>query len=146
MKSFTKNTKSLKIVFSWIPLRYLLKRTQVTDGVVFTEKIFYEVLVVCKLMNFIQSFCALVFAENLFFRGEWSRRKKLKTLKKKRAKASLSLSFDTHFLVKSTTSTQLRPLNTSTLHQKRRRKNFSSIFLNHLEEYMMWLICFLSVI
>ena len=95
MKSFTKNTKSLKIVFSWIPLRYLLKRTQVTDGVVFTEKIFYEVLVLCKLMIFIQSFCALVFAENLFFRGEW-RRKKLKTLKKEKGQSfSLSLSLST---------------------------------------------------
>ena len=86
-------------------------------------------------MNFIQSFCALVFAENLFT-VERSK-EEIENPKKEKGQASLSLSFDTHFLVKSTTSTQLRPLNTSTLHQKRRRKNFSSIFLNHLEEYMM---------
>ena len=85
-----------------------------------------EVLVLCKLMNFIQSFCALVFAENLFT-VERSK-EEIENPKKEKGQASLSLSFDTHFLVKSTTSTQLRPLNTSTLHQKRRRKKTSVPF------------------
>ena len=127
MKSFTKNTKSLKIVFSWIPLRYLLKRTQVTDGVVLAEKIFYEVLVVCKLMIFIQSF-ASSFLLRIYFSTDSQSKEEIENPKKEKGQASLSLSFDTHFLVKTTTSTQLRPLNTSTLHQKRRRKKTSVPF------------------
>ena len=88
-------------------------------------------------MIFIQSFCALVFAENLFT-VERSK-EEIENPKKEKGQASLSLSLSTLIfsLKVATTSTQLRPLNTSTLHQKRRRKNFSSIFLNHLEEYMM---------
>ena len=52
-------------------------------------------------MIFIQSFCALVFAENLFFRGEWSPKEEIENPKKEKGQASLSLSFGTHFLVKS---------------------------------------------
>ena len=92
-----------------------------------------------------QSFLRVVFAENLFSHREILcmdhkirvSKEEIENPKKEKGQASLSLSFDTHFLVKSTTSTQLRPLNTSTLHQKRRCKNFSFIFLNHLEEYMV---------
>ena len=100
--------------------------------------------------DFHSIFSEPVFAENLFFHGEILcmdhkirvSKEEIENPKKEKGQSfslslSLSLSFDTHFLVKSTTSTQLRPLNTSTLHQKRRCKNFSSIFLNHLEEYMM---------